>query len=66
MQFVSKAKHDLKSVTHVDGTARVQCVEEDNISILRPILEEFYDRTSLYVTKYKFEYKRRTMCHLGR
>ena len=45
MQFVSKAKHDLKSVTHVDGTARVQCVEKDNISILRPILEEFYDRT---------------------
>ena len=45
MQFVSKAKHDLKSVTHVDGTARVQCVEEYNISILRPILEEFYNRT---------------------
>ena len=45
MQFVSKAKHDYKSVTHVDGTARVQCVEKDNISILRPILEEWYNRT---------------------
>ena len=45
MQFVSKAKHDYKSVTHVDGTARVQCVEKDNISILRPVLEEWYNRT---------------------
>ena len=40
MQFVCKAKHDLKSVTHVDGTARVQVVEKDNVSILRPVLEE--------------------------
>ena len=45
MQFVCKAKHDYKSVTHIDGTARVQCVEKDNISILRPILEEWYNRT---------------------
>ena len=45
MQFVSRAKHDYKSVTHIDGTARVQCVEKDNISILRPILEEWYNRT---------------------
>ena len=45
MQFVSKARHDYKSVTHVDGTARVQCVEKDNISILRPILEEWYSQT---------------------
>ena len=45
MQFVSKAKHDYKSVTHVDGTARVQCVEKNNVSILRPILEEWYNET---------------------
>ena len=45
MQFVAKAKHDYSSVTHVDGTARVQLVEKKNISILRDILEEWYDRT---------------------
>ena len=45
MQYVSKAKHDYSSVTHVDGTARVQSVEPDSESILRPILEEWYDRT---------------------
>ena len=45
MQFVAKAKHDYSSVTHVDGTARVQLVEKRNVSILRDILEEWYDRT---------------------
>ena len=45
MQFVAKAKHDYTSVTHIDGTARVQIVEEDSSSILRDILEEWYDRT---------------------
>ena len=45
MQFVAKAKHDHSSVTHVDGTARVQIVEKNNISILRPILEEWYEKT---------------------
>jgi len=45
MQFVSRARHDHKSVTHVDGTARVQVVKEDSSSILRKILEEFYNRT---------------------
>ena len=45
MQFVAKAKHDYSSVTHVDGTARVQLVEKKNVSILRDILEEWYDRT---------------------
>lgn len=43
MQFTSMAKHDYKSVTHVDGTARVQIVRKDSSSILRPILEEFYE-----------------------
>ena len=46
MQFVAKAKHDYGSVTHVDGTARVQVVNKDCKSIIRPILEEWYDRTS--------------------
>ena len=45
MQFVANAKHDYKSVTHVDGTARVQLVEKDCSSILRPILEEWYELT---------------------
>ena len=45
MQFVAKAKHDYSSVTHVDGTARVQLVEKKNVSILRDILEEWYERT---------------------
>ena len=45
MQFVAKAKHDYSSVTHVDGTARVQVVKKDCKSIIRPILEEWYDRT---------------------
>lgn len=45
MQFVSKAKHDYESVTHIDGTARVQVVKPNCTSILRPILEEWYERT---------------------
>ena len=46
MQFVAKAKHDYSSVTQVDGTARVQVVKKDCKSIIRPILEEWYERTS--------------------
>ena len=45
MQFVAKAKHDYSSVTHVDGTARVQVVKKDCSSIIRPILEEWYEQT---------------------
>jgi len=47
MQFVAKAKHDYASVTHVDGTARVQVVRKDCASALRPILEEYYERTGI-------------------
>jgi carbamoyltransferase len=47
MQFVSNAKHDYSSVTHVDGTARVQVVRKDCTSALRPILEEYYDITGV-------------------
>lgn len=46
MQYVSKANHDFHSVTHVDGTARVQVVKKDCKSIIRPILEEWYERTN--------------------
>ena len=42
---MARAKHDYASVSHVDGTARVQLVEPDSESILRPILEEWYDET---------------------
>jgi carbamoyltransferase len=47
MQYTSKALHDYKSVTHVDGTARVQIVKKDCKSIIRPILEEYYERTGV-------------------
>lgn len=47
MQYTSNAKHDYKSVTHVDGTARVQIVTKDSTSIIRPILEEFYNLSGI-------------------
>ena len=47
MQYQSMAKHDYKSVTHVDGTARVQVVRKNHNSILRPIIEEYYERTGV-------------------
>ena len=46
MQYVAIAKHNHTSVTHVDGTSRVQIVKSDCKSILRPILEEWYEQTS--------------------
>ena len=45
MQFVAKAKHDYSSVTHIDGTARVQVVKKNCISVIRTILEEWYNET---------------------
>jgi carbamoyltransferase len=47
MQYTAKAKHDYSSVTHVDGTARVQLVKPDCESVLRPILEEYYELTGV-------------------
>jgi len=47
MQFTAKAKHDYDSVTHVDGTARVQLVKPDCESVLRQILEEYYELTGV-------------------
>ena len=45
MQYVAIAKHDFNSVTHVDGTARVQIVKKDCSSMLRQVLEEWYNLT---------------------
>ena len=47
MQFTSKALHDYSSVTHVDGTARVQLVQPDCESIFRKVIEEYYNRTGI-------------------
>lgn len=47
MQYTCNAKHDYKSVTHVDGTARVQIVTKDSTSIIRQILEEFYNLSGI-------------------
>jgi len=45
MQFVATAKHDYSSVSHIDGTARVQIVKKNCGSVIRKILEEWYDET---------------------
>ena len=47
MQFTSKALHDYKSVTHVDGSARVQIVRKDCESMFRKVIEEYYERTGV-------------------
>ena len=47
MQFTSRALHDYSSVTHVDGSARVQVVRAGCRSVLRPILEEWYEKTGV-------------------
>ena len=47
MQFVAWAKHDYKSVTHIDGSARVQLVYPNDDCRLRMILEEFYSKTGV-------------------
>ena len=47
MQFVAHAKHDYQSVTHVDGTARVQLVKPSCKSVIREVLEEWYDETGV-------------------
>ena len=38
-------KKKIPAVTHVDGTARVQVVKPNCRSIIRPILEEWYELT---------------------
>ena len=47
MQYTAKAKHDYSSVTHVDGTGRVQVVPKDSQTVFRKILECYHDRTGV-------------------
>jgi carbamoyltransferase len=47
MQYTAIANHDYKSVTHVDGTARVQIVKKDCESVFRKVIEEYYERTGV-------------------
>ena len=47
MQYTAKALHDYKSVIHVDGSSRVQLVQKDCTSVIRSILEEYYERTGI-------------------
>lgn len=47
MQYQANALHDYKSVTHVDGTARVQIVRKDCKSIFRQVIEEYYEQTGV-------------------
>ena len=47
MQYTCKAKHDYASVTHVDGTARVQVVKKDCQSVFRKVIEEYYEKTGV-------------------
>ena len=67
MQFVYQAKHDYKSVTHVDGTSRVQVVKDDG-SNMRKILECWYDVTGCpMLLNTSFKHKRTTNSkYLGR
>jgi carbamoyltransferase len=47
MQFAVKCRRpDLfPAIVHVDGTSRVQTVNKDSPSVIRPILEEWYEKT---------------------
>jgi carbamoyltransferase len=47
MQFAVKCRHpDLfPAIVHIDGTSRVQTVNKDSPSIIRSILEAWYERT---------------------
>lgn len=47
MQFVAPAKHEYSSVTHVDGTGRVQLVPKSSRSVFRQILEVYYEKTGI-------------------
>jgi len=49
MQYVSWAHDNWKfpSIMHVDGSSRVQVVKKDCESILRKVLEEYYERTGV-------------------
>lgn len=44
-----KARKNVPAVVHVDGTSRVQLVDEDYLGSFRLLLEEFYKKTSVPV-----------------
>ena len=47
MQFAVKCRRPelFPAIVHIDGTSRVQTVNKDSPSIIRPILEEWYKKT---------------------
>ena len=47
MQYTAQAKHDYSSVTHVDGSGRVQLVPENSKTVFRQILECYYEKTGI-------------------
>lgn len=47
MQYCAKAKHNYSSVTHVDGTGRVQLVPKDCKSSFRKVIECYYEKTGV-------------------
>jgi len=47
MQYCATAKHDYKSVTHVDGTGRVQLVPHNCQSVFRQVIECYYEKTGV-------------------
>lgn len=47
MQYCATANHDYKSVTHVDGTGRVQLVPKDCQSVFRQVIECYYEKTGV-------------------
>jgi len=47
MQYTAQAKHDYASVTHVDGSGRVQLVPKESNTVFRKILECYYDKTGV-------------------
>ena len=47
MQYTAKAKHGYSSVTHVDGTGRVQLVPKDCHSVFRKVIECYYEKTGV-------------------
>ena len=47
MQYCAVANHPYKSVTHVDGTGRVQLVPKDCKSVFRQIIECYYEKTGV-------------------
>jgi carbamoyltransferase len=47
MQYCAKSNHPYSSVTHVDGTGRVQLVPKDCKSVFRQIIECYYAQTGV-------------------